>query len=310
MTVDRDSGISESFVGSGTTGPFAVTNFNIATTDQIEPGGVVKVADATGVATTLILDDPGANGYTAVISGGLVTINTISAVASGYTLNVLRDTNKLQTVSLPIIGLFRPRDVEEALDLLAMQVQELKSTQDGPLHLGSALNLGAVDSLSVGWADNSQTWNDIEVSAELVVVGTARPAIQVSLDDGASAVVLNYEWVSMHSYGNGAASTVDGYVSVTAAERTHWRLSGNVLAGATTAYRLVGNFRISQLEPGRSIKIVGACTFNSSSGQFVHVNMSGTLDAQPSRINGIILTDDVTPNNVAGGSRLDVRGIR
>ena len=311
MTVDRDTGIVESFVGSGTTGPFAVTNFNVATTDQIEPGGVTKVLNATGVATTLILNDPGANGYTAVIAGGLVTINTIAAVAAGWTLNVVRVTDKLQTVSLPIVGRFQPKDVEEALDLLAMQVQEL-SARDSAVALGSAEALAAVDTLSVGWAGASRLWDEIEVAVEADLVADSFPALRVSLDNGVTDIVLGYNWVSTYSFGTSGASTIGGHVAVAGLPRTYWKLSNGIaiFQEASTDSRLIGNFRISSLDLGKSSKIVGACTFTTVLNELVYVAMGGTLDAQISRINGITLIDTILTNNIALGSRIDVRGIR
>lgn len=308
MTVDRDIAVSENFVGSGTTGPFAVTNFNIATVDQIEPGGVSKVVDATGVATILILNDPGADGYTAVISGNLVTINTVSAVASGYTLCVVRDTDRLQTVALPAIGRFRPIDVEEALDLLSMQIQELRSSQV----LGSSEAAVPTDLLSVGWDGNSRDWTEIEVSVEIESILGMTLALQVSLDNGASQISTGYEWVASQSYGSGGAGTVDSYVSNSAADRAHWQLPGIVIPTTGIAGRIIGNFRISRLDLDaiRSTKIVGACTYTGLAGTFVYVGFGGTLDAQPSAINGVSVTDAIRAANIAAGSRIDVRGIR
>ncbi len=307
MTVDRDTGVSESFVGSGTTGPFAVTNFNIATTDQIEPGGVTKVLNATGVATTLILNDPGANGYTAAISGGLVTINTIGAVASGYTLIVARSTAKLQTVALPIVGRFQPHDVEEALDLQAMQLQELPCE-----FLGSAEAFASVDQLSVGWAGASRTWAEIEVSLDVESVSAAGAVdLHLSLDGGVSNIVSGYDWVVIQAYGTGFAGTVGSYVSGISTERERWRVTGDVGRVPNNAPddRLIGNFRISGLVSSRSSKIVGSCTFTTSAGECVHASIGGKLDAQVSLINGIVVKNPVV-NQLAIGSKIYVRGIR
>ena len=305
MTVDRDTGISEGFVGSGTTGPFAVTNFNVATTDQIDPGGVKKVLDATGVETTLILNDPGANGYTAVVADGFVTINTVAAVAAGYTLNVVRSTDKLQPVSLPAVGRFRPIDVEEALDLLAMQMQEVQVESVGSAEAAVATNL-----LSVGWGSAPRDWVEIEVSVEVETILGGVLALQVSLDSGVTRVITGYEWVTTHSYGTGGAGSVDSYVSNDAADRAHWQLQGSIIPSPGIDNRVIGNFRISRLDDsGRSTKIVGACTFNGIAG-LVHVAIGGTLDAQISSINGITLIDAIRASNFEAGSRLDVRGIR
>ena len=308
MTVDRDIAVTENFAGSGTTGPFAVTNFNVATLDQIEPGGVSKVVDATGVATILILNDPGVDGYTAAISGGLVTINTVSAVASGYTLCVVRDTDRLQTVALPVVGRFSPNDVEEALDLLSMQIQELRSSQV----LGSSEAAIPTDLLSVGWDGNSRDWTEIEVSVEIESILGMVLALQVSLDNGVSQISTGYEWVVMHSYGSGGAGTVDSYVSNSVADREHWQLPGAVIPTTGIAGRIVGNFRVSRLDLDalRSTKIVGACTYTSPGGVSVYVGFGGTLDAQASAINGISVTDAIRAANIAAGSRIDVRGIR
>ncbi len=304
MTVDRDTGISESFIGSGTSGPFAVTNFNVATTDQIEPGGVVKTLDATGVATVLILNDPGANGYTAAIVGGFVTINTVAAVAAGWTLSVERSTARLQTVALPRAGQFRPSDVEEALDLLAMQSQERD-------FLGSAEAVATTNRLSVGWSSSPRAWSEIDVSIEygIAVIGSA-PALRVSLDNGASDIAVGYEWVATHTVAVSGAATVDGFVSSNASRRAHWRVAGELAPGIGEYYRVAGNFRISGLGAGESAKIVGACTFKTLSAEFVYVSIGGVLDAQPSIINGISMEAITVPNNIAAGSRIDVRGIR
>lgn len=304
MTVDRDTGISERFFGSGTTGPFAVTNFNVATTDQIEPGGVTKVLNATGAITTLILNDPGADGYTAEISGGLVTINTVAAVASGWVLSVVRSTDKLQSVALPIVGLFSPHDVEEAMDLLAMQIQERSS-------IASAVSATPTDAVSAGWDTSSKIWVEIEVCVEISLLADGVPSLRLSLDGGVTPVILGYNWVSLHSVGTGGVSTVSGFVSNTAADRTRWQLTeGLVILKSGLDSRLVGNFRISRLDVGRSTKIVGAGTFNSVAGAFAHVEFSGTLDDQISPITGITVFDTSLPNNIAAGSRIDVRGIR
>ena len=307
MTVDRDTGVTESFVGSGTTGPFAVTNFNIATTDQIEPGGVKKVLNATGVATTLILNDPGSAGYTAAISGGLVTINTVAAVAAGYTLIVTRSTANLQPVALPIVGRFQPHDVEEALDLQTMQAQELPGR-----YLGCAEAFGSVDALSVGWAGSSRTWAEIDVSLDVESVSAAGAVdLHLSMDGGVTKIVSGYEWVVVQSYGTGFAGTVSSYVSGISTERERWRVTGDVgrVPNNATDDRLIGNFRISGLAASRSSKIVGSCTFTTSVGECVHAAIGGQLDAQVSLINGIVVQNPVV-NQLAVGSRIDVRGIR
>jgi len=304
MTVDRDTGIAESFVGSGTTGPFAVTNFNIATVDQIEPGGVKKTP-ASGNHSTLILNDPGANGYTAVISNGLVTINTVASVAAGWTLTVERSTAALQPVALPEVGRFLPHDVEKALDLLAMRMQEVRGEP-----LGSAEATNTMNALIVGWDDSPRLWTEIEVSIELSVNATGIPALRASLTNGGSSVATGYNWVAAHSYGGAGPSTMDGYVGDTVGERQQWQISGNLAPNNNSDARLIGNFRISRLDIGKSTKIVGACTFNTVAGFFAHVSMGGTLDDQISTINSIVLTDFVIPNNIAAGSRIDVRGIR
>ena len=306
MTVDRDTGISESFIGSGTTGPFAVTNFNIAQTAQIEPGGVTKILNATGVVTTLILNDPGANGYTAVISGGLVTINTVAAVAAGYTLLVGRSTDKLQTVALPVVGRFEPHDVEIALDLIAMQVQELN-----PTVIGSSEALANVELLFTGWSGSARTWSEIEISIDVESQFAGAVDLQLSLDGGVTAIAADYEWVVTQSYGTGLTGTVSNYVSSIATELQRWRLTGDVDRKPTNSpnSRFIGNYRITGLASGRSSKIVGACTFGTGAGEIVRASIGGTLDAQISLINGVVVRNPVV-NALIVGSRIDVRGIR
>lgn len=306
MTVDRDTGISESFVGSGTTGPFAVTNFNIMITDQLEPGGVYKVLNATGVVTTLILNDPGANGYTAAIVSGLVTINTVAAVASGYTLYVLRNTDKLQTVALPVVGRFQPRDIEEALDLLSMQVQELS-----PTYIAAAEALDNIELIPTGWANSSRDWAEIEVSVDIESQFSGAVDLQLSLDNGVTALNSGYEWVVTQAYGTGFAGSVTSYVGSIASELQRWRLSGDLARkpDINTAGRFIGNYRITGLAAGKATKIVGAGTFTTPAGEFVRASIGGVLDSQISLINGVIVSNPVV-NSLVIGSRIDVRGIR
>lgn len=304
MTVDRDTGVSESFVGSGTTGPFAVTNFNIATTAQIEPGGVVRVVNATGVATSLILNDPGADGYTAAISGGLVTITTITAIAVGETLKVTRDTDKLQTVALPVVGRFQPHDVEEALDLLVMQAQELPGR-----YLGSVEARANVMALYVGWLNTPRTWEEIEVSIDVQSQFAGAVDLQLSLDGGVTPIAAGYDWTTMQSYGTGGTGTVDNYVSTLATDRERWRVTGNVARRPNLSTRTVGHFRITGLLSSGKSKIVGACTFLTAGGEFVYAAIGGVLNTQVSLINGVSVQNPVV-NNLLTGSKVHVLGIR
>jgi hypothetical protein len=119
MTISSTSN-KASFNGSGTTGPFAFT-FKTFTEADLE----VISTDLSDVEATLVLTTD----YTVSLNadqnnnpGGSVT--TISVVASGYKLTIVRNVDALQETDITNGGGFYPEVVENALDRLTMLSQQ------------------------------------------------------------------------------------------------------------------------------------------------------------------------------------------
>lgn len=115
------------FQGSGTTGPFSFTFPFFADADIKVYKVVSGVASLLTITTDYTITGAGSG------SGGAVT--TVSALASGESLIVLRDMTINQPTDLANQGAFYAETIEDALDRMAMYAQQLKEASDRSIKL-------------------------------------------------------------------------------------------------------------------------------------------------------------------------------
>lgn len=119
MTVPATTRKAGPYTGTGATGPFPFSFKIFAVTDV-----KVVVADLTGAETVLV------SGYTVTANadqvaspGGSVSIT--AGLTTGYKLSLTGNLPNDQTLAIPGGGNFNPVAMENALDRLAMQLQQV-----------------------------------------------------------------------------------------------------------------------------------------------------------------------------------------
>lgn len=123
MTVSSQTRKAGPYSGTGSTGPFTFSFKVFEASDVL----VVKVNNSTNVETTLTLTTD----YTVSLNadqnanpGGTITL--VSALASGYNMVISSQVPYLQETDLTNQGGFYPEVITDALDMLTIEMQQLK----------------------------------------------------------------------------------------------------------------------------------------------------------------------------------------
>lgn len=138
MTISSTTRVVGPFTGNGATATFPFS-FKVFQAADLY---VLKLEVATGTISLLLLETD----YTAVVNedqdadpGGSITL-TAGNLPAGYTLTITTDIAELQGLDLTNGGGFYPDDMNAALDLLTILIQQLKT------QLSRALQVPLVDS--------------------------------------------------------------------------------------------------------------------------------------------------------------------
>lgn len=138
MTVNTDTA-RNTYTGSGTTGPFAVTFRFLADEDLL----VQKTLISTGVVTTLVLTTD----YTVTgegdDAGGNVTL--VSSLASTYRLTITRNMEFTQETDYVEYDPFPANTTETALDKQMMCLQQLIDSSDRSIKINNGVALADFD---------------------------------------------------------------------------------------------------------------------------------------------------------------------
>lgn len=313
MIGQLNNGVLERFAGAGTTGPFAITKYHVNNQVQFPAGNVYKRNNSTGVLTTLILDDPGANGYSVAIANNFATLTTISNVAAGETLHAVRETDVTQLQELVSQGRFEPHDVEDMLDLATMAVDEVRAYREGLVELDSFIipTTGFQD-FSLGWENSNYLWDEVELTMDIIAADSVGfMPFHLSIDNGATKyeATSNYAWSTMSSFNNVLAGR---------AERN--KLLWGPLVGPppdtiSADGSMHGVVRLAGLRDNtQPVRITGEMSFEASSPG-VKI-FGGHLQATIGIVNGFyffegsVFSDPSTSIKFGEGTRAVARGIR
>lgn len=160
---------------------------------------VTRTVIATGANTTLILNDPGADGYSvAGVGDPSTTINTVSAPATGTRLTIVRNVPLTQTADYVENDPFPAKTHEDALDKLTMENQQLSEKQDRTLGLaattafsGDLLMEEPVAGALLGWnATANGIANYLLASTALTPVSTYMATVLLSSNAAAARTAL------------------------------------------------------------------------------------------------------------------------
>lgn len=259
MTVPSTTRRAGPFTGTGvlTNYPFAFRVFENADV-------AVTLADADGVETAGVLDStylvtmnadqettPG--GYVQYAVGGVATALPVS-----YILGINGAREYSQEADLPQGGNFNARSVEDALDNLAIQIQQIRDSLDrsvrltvlSPLTADSTLPIPEATAL-LGWnADGTELKNyapDTAVSTDVLrsdLASVSSPLLGDALI-GYGAVTSIIAGVLTRHASLGAAVSAVGASACTIVVRGNTSLAANTTIAATTELRIENEAQIN-----------------------------------------------------------------
>ena len=200
MTVTNTT-VSETFLGSGSVGPFTFTFRFFLDSD------IVVNRTTNGITTTLVKNAgytlSGAGTYT----GGSVTLT--SALAVGETLIISRTLPLTQTTSIRNLGAFYPNIHEDEFDRLVMMIQQvnaLATTNSIVAQTGTATSRSLISSD----ASAAPTTVDLTGLTSVSVFKTDATANTVTIIDSSGKTILRQgsytlygldEWVTLDLVG-------------------------------------------------------------------------------------------------------------
>lgn len=142
MTIAADTDNRESYTGTGTTGPFSFPHTLMGQADL----ALVKVLDATGAETAMVLDTDYTLSGTADSVGRYVNgvdITTTAVVAAGYTLVAYGDPAITQTLDLVENDPFPAEETEKMGDRIVLICRRLKDLINRSFRLADSDTSGA-----------------------------------------------------------------------------------------------------------------------------------------------------------------------
>lgn len=271
MTISSTSNKAQ-FSGSGTTGPFP---FSYKVFDQTDLT-VIKTNPSAVDSTLVITTD-----YTVSLNadqnnnpGGSVT--TVAAVASGYTLTVLRDVDATQATDVANGGGFYPEVIEDALDKLTMLAQQnaekldravlsgVSGTNPTPQELLDSIN-AAADSTA---ADAASAYSSASAAASSA--SAASSSASDAANSAASAASQNQTQLATRFTAGGTADAITGTLSpaitgYTAGLRVTTTPGGaNTVTGPTLNLNSLGTKTIKKRDSGGSKVALVAGDYNAS----------------------------------------------